>query len=156
MIIVLTLFGSSFVAFAVKLTDLCSYFRKIRLRWCSFLTHCMLILMVLSLVPMLCEIILHPSILALVYHPLVLLRFHRLMIMSLLILRPFLRMTHLALVLVLVLILVLVLVLVLLLAPVFLLFRLTLLLTQCDVFLYAKLLALIIYVQRCFFPFANK
>jgi hypothetical protein len=26
--------------FAVKLTDLYSYFRKIRLRWCSFLTHC--------------------------------------------------------------------------------------------------------------------
>src|SRR6478735_3053065 len=40
MIIVLTLFGSSFVTFAFKLTDLCSYFRKIRLRWCSFLTHC--------------------------------------------------------------------------------------------------------------------
>ncbi|KAG0935660.1 hypothetical protein G6F25_014057 [Rhizopus arrhizus] len=40
MIIVLTLFGSSFITFAVKLTDLCSYFRKIRLRWCSFLTHC--------------------------------------------------------------------------------------------------------------------
>ncbi|KAG1136134.1 hypothetical protein G6F37_012309 [Rhizopus arrhizus] len=26
--------------FAVKLTDLYSYFGKIRLRWCSFLTHC--------------------------------------------------------------------------------------------------------------------
>src|SRR6478735_3604714 len=112
------------------------------------------ILMVLSLVLMLCGIILHPSTLALVYHPLVLLLFHRLMIMSPLILRPFLRMTHLALVLVLVLVLVLDLVLAL--ALVFLLFRLTLLLTRCVDSLYAKLLALIICVQRCFFPFANK
>ncbi|KAG0821571.1 hypothetical protein G6F17_014342 [Rhizopus arrhizus] len=68
----------------------------------------MLILMVLSLVLTLCEIILHPSILALVYHPLVLLRFHRLMIMFHLILDPRLRMIHLALVLVLALVLALV------------------------------------------------
>ncbi|EIE88200.1 hypothetical protein RO3G_12911 [Rhizopus delemar RA 99-880] len=35
-----TLFASSFVMFAVKLTGLYWYFRKTELRWCSFLTDC--------------------------------------------------------------------------------------------------------------------